>query len=52
MASTTQVTLPAVPAQDSFIERDIPDDRLDRSEAESDDTGWQDFLTYCQEVRS
>jgi hypothetical protein len=36
----------AVPA-----ERDIPDDRLDRSEAESDRTDWQDFQSYHEGLR-
>jgi hypothetical protein len=31
-------------AEDQPTERDFPDDRLDRSEAESYDTAWQDFL--------
>jgi hypothetical protein len=39
-----------VPAQDRSTERDIPDDRLDCSEFESDDTAWQDFLAYHSEV--
>jgi hypothetical protein len=52
MASTTQVTLPAVPTQDRQIERDIPDDRLDLTEDECNHTAWEDFLIYCQEVRS
>jgi hypothetical protein len=36
----------AVPA-----ERDIPDDRLDRSEDESDRTDWQDFQSYHEGLR-
>jgi hypothetical protein len=32
-------------------ERDIPDDRLDHSEDESDNTDWQDFLAYHEGLR-
>ena len=52
MASTPQIIPFSSPAQDRFIELDIPDDRLDLSENEADRTAWQDLLTYEQEVRS
>jgi hypothetical protein len=46
MASASQSIQFASPTQDRFPERDIPDDRLECSEGESDDTDWQDFLQY------
>jgi hypothetical protein len=47
-------TLPQVVSfpQSVSTERDIPDDRLDCSEDESDDTAWQDFLAYHEGVLS
>ena len=44
MASASKSIPFVVPAQDRPTERDIPDDRLDCSEDESDETAWQDFL--------
>jgi hypothetical protein len=50
MASASKSIPFVVPAQDHPTERDIPDDRFDCSEGESDDTAWQDFLTYHEGV--
>jgi hypothetical protein len=50
MASTAKVIPFPSRTQDRPTERDIPDDRLDCSEAKSDDTVWQDFLAYHEGV--
>jgi hypothetical protein len=52
MASASKSIPFAVPTQDRPTERDIPDDRFDHSEDESDDTAWQDFLAYHEGVLS
>lgn len=46
MASAPQSIQFPSPTQDRCSECGIPDDRVERSEGESDDTDWQDFLAY------